>query len=368
VNIRVPFLDLKKQYNHLKVDIDLAIKEVLNTTSFIKGPAVGRFERAFANYLNVQHCVGVGNGTDALILCLKAIGVKPGQEVITVPNTFIATIEAIAAVGAIPVLADIDYRTYTIDPLSVERAVTAKTVAIIPVHLYGMPCDMDPIVDIAKHNGLRIICDGAQAHGAKYKGKSLAYYCDAITYSFYPGKNLGAYGDAGAVVTNNDEIANRVRNLADHGREEKYLHKEYGLNSRLDTIQAAILCAKLPHLDTWNQRRVQIADKYNEGLKDLARLVCPYVPDYAAPVWHLYVIKVEERDGLQEYLKNCGIQTGIHYPVAIPEQPAAQNVVVKCNQSMISKMSSELLSLPICPEMTDDMVYYVVESVKRFYQ
>lgn len=363
----IPFLNLKNQYLSIKDDIDSAIQNVLDRASFIKGPDVKVFEEAFAKYLDASHCIGVANGTDALIISMKALGIGPGDEVITVPNTFIATVEAIVARGAIPVLVDIDYTSYTMDPKKITDAITEKTAAIIPVHLYGMPCDMDPILKVAQKNDLYVICDGAQAHGARYHGESLVKYCHAITYSFYPGKNLGAYGDAGAIVTNNDQLAEKVRLLADHGRAEKYSHNIYGLNSRLDTIQAAVLNVKLPNLDNWNARRSQIANMYNQGLKEIPEVICPTVPAYATPVWHVYVIRVQNRDGLQGYLKDCGIQTGIHYPIPIPDQPAAIDFIANCNRQLLSGMAQELLSLPICPEMTKEMVKTVIDKIRTFY-
>lgn len=363
----IPLLNLKKQYQNLKNDIDSAIFNVINTTSFIKGEDVKKFEEAFAQYLNASHCIGVANGTDALILTMKALGIGPGDEVITVPNTFIATVEAIIAVGATPVLVDIDYTTYTMDPDTIQDAITEKTAAIIPVHLYGMPCDMEPIMRIAKENDLYLLCDGAQAHGALYNGESLVRFCDAITYSFYPGKNLGAYGDAGAIVTNHNELAAKLRLIADHGRTDKYSHSIYGINSRLDTIQAAVLNAKLPHLDKWNSRRREIANIYNQGLKDIPGLISPGTPSYATPVWHVYVIRTQKRNQLQEFLKENGIQTGIHYPIPIPDQAAAVDLIIKCDHDLLSNTAQELLSLPMCPEMTDDMVKTVVDKIQMFY-
>lgn len=363
----IPFLNLKKQYQSIKDDIDLAIQNVLDTASFIKGPDVRAFEEVFAKYLDASHCIGVANGTDALILTMKALEIGPGDEVITVPNTFIATVEAIIAVGATPVLVDIDYTSYTMDPEKIADSITEKTAAIIPVHLYGMPCNMDPIVRTAQKNNLYVICDGAQAHGARYKGESLVKYCDAITYSFYPGKNLGAYGDAGAIVTNDDQLAEKVRLLGDHGRFDKYSHNIYGLNSRLDTIQAAVLKVKLPNLDNWNARRSEIASIYNQGLKEIPGVICPAVPSYATPVWHVYVVRVQNRDELQGYLKDCGIQTGIHYPIPVPDQAAAIDLIIKCNRQLLSGTAQELLSLPMCPEMTDEMVEIVIDKIRTFY-
>ncbi len=365
--IKVPFLDLQKQYQSIKPEIDNAIQNILETANFIKGKAVHDFEQAFADYVGAQYCIGVGNGTDALILALKAIGTGIGDEVITVPNTFIATVEAIVAVGANPVLTDIDYETYTMEPEVLAQSITKDTKAIIPVHLYGMPCNMDAIMEVATQYKLKVICDGAQAHGAQYKQFPIGMYGDVTTYSFYPGKNLGAFGDGGAVVTNDEEIANRIRMLADHGRIDKYQHQFYGYNSRLDAIQAAILSVKLNYLEKWNKRRKEIAAIYNQKLATIKDMSLISIPNYAEPVWHIYPIELSRRDELQQYLLNRGIQTGIHYPVPITHQPAGQNIKALCHYGKLEIMSRRILSLPMCPEMSNDMVYYVVENIKEFF-
>mgnify|MGYP000874273985 CR=1 FL=1 len=367
-DIKIPFLDLEKQYQSIKPEIDGAIQKILDTASFVKGKTVLDFEQAFAEYVGAKYCIGVGNGTDALTIALRAVGIGMGDEVITVPNTFIATIEAIASVGATPVLVDINFDNYTINPDDIVEAITERTKAIMPVHLYGMPCDMEPIINIAEKYKLKIICDGAQAHGARYNGSPLGMYGEATTYSFYPGKNLGAYGDGGAIVTNNKDLACTSRMLADHGRVDKYVHQFYGYNSRLDAIQAAILNVKLKYLDNWNQRRKEIAKIYSKELSGIKYINCPIVPDYADPIWHLYVIQAFNRDELQAHLKSHNIQTGIHYPVPVSEQPAAHGVRVMCNRTKINDMAQKLLSLPMCPEMTDEMVYYVTNRIKQFYK
>ncbi|MEA4924845.1 MAG: DegT/DnrJ/EryC1/StrS family aminotransferase [Syntrophomonadaceae bacterium] len=365
--IKIPFLDLQKQYQSIKPEIDDAIQNIIETAHFIKGKAVHDFEQSFADYVGAQYCIGVGNGTDALILALKAMGIGRGDEVITVPNTFIATVEAIVAAGADPVLLDINYETYTMDPGVLAQAITGKTKAIIPVHLYGMPCDMDAIMNIAAQYKLKVICDGAQAHGARYKQFPMGMYGDVTTYSFYPGKNLGAFGDGGAVVTNDEELANRIRMLADHGRLDKYLHHYCGYNSRLDAIQAAVLSVKLKYLEKWNNRRKEIAAIYNRELASIDDVSLITVPAYAEPAWHIYLIRTSRRDELQEYLSNRGIQTGIHYPVPITHQPAGQSIRAICNYDQLETMSRQILSLPMCPEMSDDMVNYVIENIKGFF-
>lgn len=364
---KIPFLDLIKQYHSIQTEIDQAVQNVLNEASFIKGRQVREFEEQFADYCGIGYCIGMGNGTDALVIALRALNIGRGDEVITVANTFIATVEAIATVGATPVLIDIDYETYTMNPESINDAITEKTAAIIPVHLYGMPCDIDKIMAIAKEKNLPVIFDAAQAHGAKYKGKAASIYGTITTFSFYPGKNLGAYGDGGALVTDNQELASKIRMLADHGRTEKYLHQYYGYNSRLDSLQAAILSVKLKYLEHWNNRRKEITTLYEKGLKHNKQVFTPSIPDYADPVWHLYVIQAEKRDELKEYLKNQGIATGIHYPVSIPFQPAAHDAIVKCDKTKLQSMCDHILSLPMCPEMTDKMVLYVVDCINNYY-
>ncbi len=366
-NMEVPFLNLNKQYLVIKSEIDAAIHTVLDSSNYIKGNQVKEFEDAFAEYVQAKYCIGVGNGTDALSVSLIAYGIKPGDEVITVPNTFIATVEAIVAIGATPVLADINPRTYSLDPDTIASLITEKTKAIIPVHLYGIPCDMETIRKVADKHHLKVIYDAAQAHGALYNGKSIAQYGDATTYSFYPGKNLGAYGDGGAIVTNDAELADRIRMLADHGRKEKYLHEMFGYNSRLDTLQAAVLKIKLQHLDKWNARRKEIAALYKKELDGVLQVTIPEAPAYADPVWHLFVIRTPDRDNLQVYLKGNGIQTGIHYPVPIPLQPVGQGLKHNCDINTLTEIGNSILSIPMCPEMTDEMVCYVAENIKDYF-
>lgn len=364
----IPLVDLKAQYATIKPEIDAAIQRVVDHTAFILGKEVAEFEKNFAAFCHTKHCVGTDSGTAALHLALLICDVKPGDEVITTTHTFIATSEVISVIGARPVFADIDPRTYNIDPNAIERAITPRTRAIIPVHLYGQPAEMDPILDIARKHNLRVIEDAAQAHSAEYRGRRAGSMGDVACFSFYPGKNLGAYGDAGALVTNNAELAERARMLRDHGRRDKYKHQIVGYGYRLDALQAAILGAKLPHLDAWNARRREIADYYTEPLTN-TDLVTPYVPPHIQPVYHLYVVRVPSgnRDALQQHLKERGIETGIHYPIPLHLQPVYQNLGYKFGDfPHTEKAASEVLSLPMYPELTDAQVEQIVDAVKEF--
>ncbi|MBI5034803.1 MAG: DegT/DnrJ/EryC1/StrS family aminotransferase [Chloroflexi bacterium] len=366
----IPLVDLKAQYAALKTEIDAAMQRVVTNTSFILGKEVSEFEKNFAAFCHTQHCIGTDSGTAALHLALLLCDVKPGDEVITTTHTFIATAEVISVIGAKPVFVDIDPRTYNIDPTQIERAITPRTKALIPVHLYGQPAEMDPILDVARQHNLCVIEDAAQAHGAEYRGRRAGTMGDLACFSYYPGKNLGAYGDAGALVTNNTEFAERARMLRDHGRREKYTHQIVGYGYRLDALQAAILGAKLPHLDAWNARRRAIADYYTELFKNLD-IVTPYVPAHITPVYHIYCIRVhsDNRDGLQKHLKACGIEAGIHYPIPLHLQPVYQNLGYQAgNLPHAEKAANEILSLPIYPEMTDAKVQQVVDAVKEFYR
>jgi len=316
----IPFVDLKAQYDSIKEEIDEAIQNVINNTSFIMGEELKKFEKEFASFCNTKYAIGVANGSDALILALKACGIGEGDEVITVPHTFISTAEAISNVGGKVVFIDIEPKTYTMDVSKIEEKINKKTKAIIPVHLYGQPADMDPIIELAKKYNLKVIEDAAQAHGAEYKGEKVGSIGDVACFSFYPGKNLGAYGDAGIVVTDNEEIAEKVKLLRNHGRiTKKYEHEIEGYSSRLDNLQAAILRIKLTYLNEWNDRRRNNAKKYNKLLSNIGGIITPYEADYAKHVYHLYVIRVvkEGRDKLREELKSKGIATGIHYPIPL---------------------------------------------------
>ena len=367
--LTVPFVDLKAQYDSIRFEIDAAIAAVIKDTAFIGGPFVKEFEESFARYCGVAHTVGVANGTDALFIALKALGIGPGDEVITAANSFIATSEAIKMAGAQVVFVDMNASTCTIDVERIEAKITAKTKAIIPVHLYGQPADMDAIRALASKHGLYIVGDAAQAHGATYKGTPIAKLADITCYSFYPGKNLGAYGDAGALVTDNQEWASAARMFANHGRTKKYDHDWEGVNSRLDGLQAAILNVKLRHIENWTERRRTNAALYNEALKGSGVLTPRELPDVRA-VYHLYVVRVPHarREALQEYLKANGIQTGIHYPIALPYLNAYRYLGhTEADFPESLKASSEIVSLPMFPELTEEQVAYTAARIREFY-
>ncbi|MFX0194933.1 MAG: DegT/DnrJ/EryC1/StrS family aminotransferase [Candidatus Hodarchaeota archaeon] len=366
--MNIPLVDLKKQYSSIKSEIDRSIHDVITSAAFIGGPFVKSFEEAFARFCNVKHCIGVGNGTDALFIALKALGIGNGDEVITAANTFIATSEAITMTSARVVFVDIDPRSYNIDVGKIERSITEKTKCIIPVHLYGQPADMDPILDIARTYNLKVIEDAAQAHGAVYKGRHVGSIGDMACFSFYPGKNLGAYGDGGAILTDNDELATKARMIADHGRIEKYNHAIEGLNSRLDGLQAAILEVKLRHLPGWTERRRRNAYLYNEYLKDTG-LITPVEIENVKAVYHLYVVRIKDgrRRDLQEHLESAGISTGIHYPLALPNLKAyAYLNLTNRNFPQATKASHEILSLPMYPELENSQIKYVVKKISEF--
>ncbi len=366
----IPFVDLKAQYDSIKDEIDEAIQNVLNNTSFIMGEELKKFEEEFARFCEVKYAIGVANGSDALFLALRAYGIGKGDEVITVPHTFISTAEAITHVAGKIVFVDIDLKTYTIDISKIEEKITEKTKAIIPVHLYGQPADMGPIIGLAKKHNLRIIEDAAQAHGAEYKGKKVGSIGDVGCFSFYPGKNLGAYGDAGMVTTNNEEIAKNLKLLRNHGRiTKKYEHEIEGYSSRLDNLQAAILRVKLRHLNKWNESRRENAKKYNELLNNIGGITTPYEADYAKHVYHLYVIRVEKerRDKLREELKSKGIATGIHYPIPLHLQPAYNYLGNKKGDFPITeKVSQEILSLPMFAELSGNQIMEICYYIKNF--
>ncbi len=365
----IPLVDLKAQYDSIKEEIDSAIQNVLNTTSFIMGEELEKFEEEFSRYCNVKYAIGVSNGSDALILALRACGISKDDEIITVPHTFIATTEAITIVGGKIVFVDIDPKTYTIDVAKIEEKINEKTKAIIPVHLYGQPADMDTIMELAKRYNLKVIEDAAQAHGAEYKGKKAGSIGDVGCFSFYPGKNLGAYGDAGMVVTNNEEMAEKIKLLRNHGRiNKKYEHEIEGYSSRLDNLQAAILRVKLKYLDKWNDRRRKNAQRYNQLLRDVNGIVAPYEANYAKHVYHLYVIRVEKesRDKLREELNSKGIATSIHYPIPLHLQLAYSYLGCKEGDFPVTeKASKEILSLPMFAELSDMQIEEIVELIKN---
>ncbi|MBU1136567.1 MAG: DegT/DnrJ/EryC1/StrS family aminotransferase [Nanoarchaeota archaeon] len=366
--MEIPFVDLKSQYKAIKEEIDSAIRSILENTAFILGEAVENFEKSFAEYCNKKFSIGLNSGTSALQLALIASGVKLGDEVITVPNTFIATAEAISMVGAKPVFVDIEPKTCTIDVSKIESAITEKTKAIIPVHLYGQPADMKPILEIAEKHNLIVIEDACQAHGAEYKGKKLPI-SDIGCFSFYPGKNLGAYGEAGAVVTDNPELAEKIKILRDHGQEKKYIHKIKGFNARIEGIQGAVLGVKLKYLEEWNEKRRKNAQLYNELLKDLNEIIIPHEAEYSKHIYHLYVIKAKNRDKLQEFLKQKGVSSGLHYPVPIHLQEAYSDLNYNKGDFPITESCvNEILSLPMFPELSEEQIKYIVDSIKEFYK
>jgi dTDP-4-amino-4,6-dideoxygalactose transaminase len=364
----IPLVDLRAQYQPLKEEILDAISNVLAGMQLFLGENVQGFEAEFAKYCGTQDAVGLGSGTEALHLALLACGIGPGDEVITVSHTFIATVEAIRLLDATPVLVDIDPNTYTIDVNQIERRITPQTKAIMPVHLYGQPADMDPILAVAQNYRLVVVEDACQAHGAEYKGRRAGSLGDVGCFSFYFSKNLGAYGEAGMCVTNSPEIARRLRMLRDHGSEEKYYHSAMGVNARLDEIQAAVLRVKLRRLDEWNEARRSSACLYNELLKD-SPVLTPNEAEYAKHVYHLYVIRTPYRDDLKAYLQERGIATGIHYPVPIHLQTAWRRDDRQLEDLPITESyAREILSLPMFPEMTSEQVASVVNAINTFYR
>lgn len=358
----IPFLDLKAPYLELKQELDEAIARVVSSGWFIGGEEVDQFEAEYATYCDAAHAVGVANGLDALHLALRAMDVGPGDEVIVPSNTYIATWLAVSQCGATPVPVEPDAHTYNIDPALIEAAITPATRVILPVHLYGQPADMDPILAIARKHGLRVLEDGAQAHGARYKGKRLGAHGDAVAWSFYPGKNLGAMGDGGAVTTNDPQIADRIRVLRNYGSRVKYVNEVQGYNSRLDPLQAAILRVKLPKLDEWNARRCAIAQHYQEGLVNCG-LTLPHVPDWAEPVWHLYVVHHAQRDALQKALADNGVGSLIHYPIPPHLQQAYSTAGWGAGAfPLAERMADQVLSLPIGPHLNADQVDAVIAA------
>lgn len=364
--MNVPFLDLRAAYLELKGELDEAVLRVLDSGWYILGREVEAFEEEYAAYVGAGHCVGVANGLDALILALRAMGIGPGQEVIVPSNTYIATWLAVSYVGATPVPVEPDEKTYTLDPSRIEAALTERTRAILPVHLYGLPADMDPILEIARKHRLWVLEDGAQSQGARYKGERIGHHGDAVAWSFYPGKNLGALGDAGAVTTDNPELAERIRVLRNYGSRVKYVNEVQGVNSRLDPIHAAALRVKLKYLDLWNARRQQIAGYYLEALAD-TDLTLPYPPEWAEHVWHIFAVLHPERDLLQQHLQQQGIGTLIHYPIPPHLQAAYRELGYGEGAFPISeRIHRQELSLPMGPHLTQEQAERVVEAVRNF--
>jgi len=364
----IKFLDLEKQYASIRSELDNAIRSVIRESAFIGGKYVEKFEEQFAAYQQARHCIGVANGTDAMEIAIEALALPPGSEILVPANTFIATSEAVTRSGHKVVFCDCDPRTYTISVEDAARRVSPRTRAIMVVHLYGHPCDMDAVLELAKKHKLFVIEDCAQAHGAEYKGRRVGAIGDIGTFSFYPGKNLGAFGDAGAIVTNNDEPAKQCRMIANHGRTLKYAHDFEGRNSRLDGLQAAILEVKLAHLDAWLTHRSAVAAYYVKHLEDLPELTLPYQAEWAKHVWHLFVIRTRKRDLLQSSLQGHGIQTGIHYPIALPKQKA-YGYLGQHNDDMVANAYDGLiLSLPIGEHLEAKDMETVVLKVREFFR
>lgn len=362
--IRIPFLDLKAQNQELRPQIIQAIHRVVDSGQYVLGEEVAKFESEFAAYCEVDHAVGVANGLDALHLALRAMDVGPGHEVIVPANTYIATWLAVSHCGATPVPVEPLAATHNLDPMRVEEAITERTRAVIPVHLYGQPADLDPILDIANRYQIRVLEDAAQSHGARYKGKRIGGHGDAVAWSFYPGKNLGALGDGGAVTTNDAVLAERIRILCNYGSKTKYVHEVRGFNSRLDPIQAAVLRVKLPHLDDWNAARAVVAGRYLDELADVG-LSLPESPECVEPVWHLFVVRHERRDTLQQSLSAAGIDTLIHYPTP----PHRQKAYAGCHFSSVAcpqadRLADEVLSLPIGPHQQHSQTSAIIAAVR----
>lgn len=362
----IPFLELKSAYYEQKAEIDATIAAVLENGWYILGPQVEAFEAEFAASVGAKYCVGVGNGLEALHLGLLALGIEPGDEVIVPSNTYIATWLAVTYTGATPVPVEPVPATYNLDPARIEAAITPRTKVLLPVHLYGQSADMDPILEIARRHHLKVLDDAAQAQGARYKGRPVGSLCDLTAWSFYPGKNLGAYGDAGAVTTNDPALADRVRVLRNYGSRVKYVNEIVGFNSRLDELQAAILRVKLKKLEEWNERRRTLANLYLENLQGLD-LSLPHVPEDTEPVWHVFVVRHPRRDDLQKYLTQHGVGTLIHYPIPPHMQEAYKDLNIKEGRLPISEsIHREVLSLPMYPQLTEAQVREVTAVLRRY--
>ena len=364
----VKFLDLKSQYYDIQPEIDKAIQNVIENSTFIGGEHVAQFEDSFSNYVGTDYCIGVGNGTDALEIAIEALDMPIGSEIIVPANSFIASSEAVTRSGHRVVFVDIDTESYVISIEDLKKRITLKTKAIMAVHLYGHPCDMDELAKIAKEYNLYIIEDCAQAHGAEYKGKRVGGIGDIATFSFYPGKNLGAYGDGGAITTNNLELSTQCRKIANHGRTAKYDHDFEGRNSRLDSLQAAILNVKLKYLDGWIDKRIQVADKYLLELDGVEDITLPVKQDWAKQAYHLFVIRTNRRDELKSYLTEKDIQTGVHYPISLPKLKAYQYTKQANDQMFANASDTSLLSLPIGERLTSEDTTHVINSIKSFFK
>lgn len=365
--MHVPFLNLNLQYQSLKTEIDLAIANTISTSQFIKGPDVTAFEQAFAKKLNIPHCIGVGNGTDALFVALKALNIGPGDEVITTAYSWISASECISLCGATPVFTDLDAVTFNSTPEEITRKISSKTKAVIVTHLYGQAAEISAVKSICEANNLFLIEDCAQAHLTAENGQYAGTFGDIGTFSFYPTKNLGAFGDAGCVVTPSTELAEKMRRFANHGALKKNDHLFDGVNSRLDTLQAAILQIKLPHLEAWNNRRNEHAHHYAESLADLPEVITPIVRPNTLHTFHQYVIRARKRDELREFLAKHQIETQIHYPKALPNLGVYNHLNTTGKFPVATRLQDEILSLPIVPELTTDQIAYVCEKIKAFY-
>ncbi len=367
--MKVPFLDLKAQYQSIRDEITVGLQKVLDNTAFAGGPFVAQFEKEFATFCQTNSATGLGSGTAALWAAIQGLGIGEGDEVITTPNTFIATAEAISFSGAKPMFVDIDEQTYNMDPQLLEDTITPRTKAIIPVHLYGQTTDMDPIMKIAKDKGLFVIEDACQAHGAEYKGKSAGSIGDAGCFSFYPGKNLGAYGEAGAVVTNNTQLTENMRMFRDHGQGKKYYHSMIGWNGRMDGFQGAVLSVKLKYLNQWNDARRKNAQLYNELLANIDSIITPTEADYAKHIYHIYAIRTQSRDAFMAALAENDVFCGIHYPIPLHLQDAYSSLGYKKGDFPIAeKCCEQIVSLPMFPELTPEQIEYVIEKIKNITQ
>ncbi len=366
--MKIPFVDLKAQYLSIQSEIDTAIAQVINETAFIGGKYVENFERNFAAIYGVKHCISVANGTDSLYILLKMLGVGPGDEVITVANSWISSSETISQTGATPIFIDIDPDYYAINEQLIEKAITARTRAIVPVHLHGQACNIEAIVEIAKRHHLYVIEDCAQSHFSEFKGRRAGTIGDAGSFSFYPGKNLGAYGDAGCIITNNDELALKVKMYARHGALKKHQHQIEGINSRMDGLQAAILDAKLPHILKWTDLRIKNAGLYDKHLAGIEDIILPKVRPDTKHTFHLYVIRTGRRNQLAEFLKENGIETAVHYPVALPNMKAYEYLGHSpADFPIASQFQDEILSLPLFPELTEQQIIYVAGKIREFF-
>ncbi|MDB5137979.1 MAG: putative PLP-dependent enzyme involved in cell wall biosis [Mucilaginibacter sp.] len=366
--MKIPFVDLKAQYNSIKTEIDTAISNVIGETAFIGGKYVENFEKNFAALYGIKHCISVANGTDSLFIIMKMLGIGTGDEVITVANSWISSSETISQTGAVPVFIDIDPDYYSISENLIEKAINSKTKAIMPVHLQGQVCEMDVIMAIAKKHNLYVIEDCAQSHFSEYKGKRAGTMGIAASFSFYPGKNLGAYGDAGCILTNDDDLAVKVKMYARHGALKKHQHQIEGVNSRLDGIQAAILDTKLPFILNWTEQRIKNAALYYQYLSDVKDIVLPKVRHDSKHTYHLFVIRSSKRNELAAFLKENDIETAVHYPVALPNMKAYEYLGFKNTDFPIaSKYQDEILSIPMYPELTEEQIKYVASKIKEFY-